>query len=221
MADEPTTGSCGPEPSGPEPSGPEPSGPDAVRDEAGSGSPRPPKAGSSTDATQASGADLVRETLGRARAAAAAKGLRPGGPTGRGKLGAGRSRRRGYTGAGPDSRDPQTFGASIGHLVTELGWQEPITIGGAMGRWGAIVGDQVAAHSSAESFDEGVLTVVADSTAWASQLRLMAPQLLAKIARELGDGVVTRLVIKGPTAPSWNKGRIRASGGRGPRDTYG
>ena len=67
---------------------------------------------------------------------------------------------------------------------------------------------------------EGVLSVTAESTAWATQLRMVQAQLLAKIAAAVGDGVVTALKITGPTAPSWRKGPLHISG-RGPRDTYG
>ena len=65
-----------------------------------------------------------------------------------------------------------------------------------------------------------MLSVTAESTAWATQLRLIQSQVLAKIAAEVGDGVVTSLKITGPTAPSWRKGPRHISG-RGPRDTYG
>jgi predicted nucleic acid-binding Zn ribbon protein len=51
-------------------------------------------------------------------------------------------------------------------------------------------------------------------------LRIIQTQVLAKIAAEVGDGVVTSLRITGPTAPSWRKGRLHIAG-RGPRDTYG
>jgi predicted nucleic acid-binding Zn ribbon protein len=62
--------------------------------------------------------------------------------------------------------------------------------------------------------------VSAESTAWATQLRLIQAQVLAKIAAEVGDGVVTTLKITGPVAPSWRKGPLHIAG-RGPRDTYG
>jgi len=65
-----------------------------------------------------------------------------------------------------------------------------------------------------------VLTVQAESTAWATQLRLLQRQLLAKIAAGVGDGVVKRLKVRGPLAPSWRYGPRHVSG-RGPRDTYG
>ena len=77
-----------------------------------------------------------------------------------------------------------------------------------------------AAHASPTSLHEGVLTVSAESTAWATQLRLVQSQLLAKIAAAVGDGVVTSLKIQGPVGPSWQKGRYSVRG-RGPRDTYG
>ena len=71
-----------------------------------------------------------------------------------------------------------------------------------------------------QSLRDGVLTVSAESTAWATQLRMVQAQLLAKIAAAVGDGVVTSLKIQGPVAPSWRKGN-RSVPGRGPRDTYG
>lgn len=181
--------------------------------------PEPSEAAASSPDSTTGGADLVQAALGRAKAAAAAKGLRPGRP---GRV---RRTRRGQpgelSGARPDGRDPQTFTSSMDRLVTELGWQQPVAIGGAMGRWDSIVGQQVAQHAQPQSFEDGVLTIQADSTAWASQLRLLAPRLLAQIAGELGDGVVTRLLINGPAGPARSKGRIRVSDGRGPRDTYG
>ncbi|MGB4918016.1 MAG: DUF721 domain-containing protein, partial [Propionicimonas sp.] len=37
---------------------------------------------------------------------------------------------------------------------------------------------------------------------------------------QLGQGTVERVVVVGPSAPSWKKGK-RSVPGRGPRDTYG
>jgi predicted nucleic acid-binding Zn ribbon protein len=168
-----------------------------------------------------SGVDAVRSALNRARAAAAAKGLQPG--RRRGLTGAGRRRRGGgeRSGSGPDGRDPQRFGASIGRLVADRGWTTPVAVGGVLGRWDQVVGADVAAHCEPETFDEAVLVVRADSTAWATQMRLLGPTILRRLAEELGPGVVERFVVKGPAGPSWKKGPRSAYGGRGPRDTYG
>ena len=65
-----------------------------------------------------------------------------------------------------------------------------------------------------------MLTVRAESTAWATQLQLLTASLLASIADGVGEGVVNELRVVGPSAPSWVRGPRRVAG-RGPRDTYG
>ena len=84
----------------------------------------------------------------------------------------------------------------------------------------SIVGAEVAAHCSPEGWSDGVLTVRADSTAWATQVRLLAPDLIKRLAEEVGHGRVVRVDVRGPSAPSWVRGP-RSVRGRGPRDTYG
>ncbi|MET7393083.1 DciA family protein [Dactylosporangium sp. NPDC005572] len=129
-------------------------------------------------------------------------------------------RRGGYTGPGPDPRDPQLFGDVLQRLVKQRGWQRPAAEAKVFGEWAQVVGDDVAAHCRPLKLEQGELTVEAESTAWATQLRMLAGKLLARIAGEVGHNVVTKLHIQGPTTPSWSRGprRIR---GRGPRDTYG
>lgn len=90
-----------------------------------------------------------------------------------------------------------------------------------MGRWGDIVGSDIAAHAQPVSFEQGVLVVRAESTAWATQLRWLEATLVAGLEQAVGAGVVTELRIVGPSAPSWKRGPRSARDGRGPRDTYG
>ena len=106
-------------------------------------------------------------------------------------------------------------------LVRSKGWATDLNVHALLGRWGLLVGSSVAAHSRPEAYADAVLTVRTDSTAWATQLRMMAPQLVAKLNAELGDGTVTRVTVLGPDAPSWKKGLRSVRDGRGPRDTYG
>jgi len=105
-------------------------------------------------------------------------------------------------------------------LARTRGWSGRVAEGAVFGKWSEVVGDQIAEHAAPSVLRDGVLTVVAESTAWATQLRMVQSQLLAKIAAAVGDGVVTTLKITGPTAPSWRKGPLHIAG-RGPRDTYG
>ena len=124
------------------------------------------------------------------------------------------------SGAHPDDRDPMLLGAALERLVDQKGWATQVNIHLLLGNWPKLVGSVNAEHSRPEAFADGVLTVRTTSTAWATQLRLFAPQLVARLNTELGDGAVTRVVVKGPDAPSWKHGRWAVQG-RGPRDTYG
>jgi predicted nucleic acid-binding Zn ribbon protein len=127
----------------------------------------------------------------------------------------------GYSGARPDERDPALIGSILPGAMAELGWVGPLAQARLMGQWASVVGAEIAARCQPVSLVDGELKVSAESTAWATQLRLMAPQILARIARELPAGLVTKLIITGPSAPSWKHGPWSMHGGRGARDTYG
>jgi predicted nucleic acid-binding Zn ribbon protein len=168
------------------------------------------------------GVEAVRAALGRARAAARARGAVPGAtPSGAGGTRRGRRDDGARSGSGPDARDPQLLGDTLGRLVAERGWQEAVSVGGVMGRWDAVVGSDIAGHCRPETFEDGVLVVRADSTAWATQVRLLSGGLLTRLAEEVGEGTVTKVVVRGPTGPSWRRGPRVAPGSQGPRDTYG
>ncbi len=122
--------------------------------------------------------------------------------------------------AGPDDRDPALLGAQLERLLLDRGWTADVTVGSVMGRWAEIVGPEIADHVRPVTFEGSVLTVQAESTAWATQRRLLTSALLGRIDGVVGPGVVTEFVVLGPAAPSWVKGRRRVQG-PGPRDTYG
>jgi predicted nucleic acid-binding Zn ribbon protein len=190
-----------------------PSTPDAD----GSGAQRAAEGPSAAADDDLAGPDLARAVLDAALAKRRADARNPrrrpsGGESGR--------RLRGYSGPGPDPRDPQKFGAVLERLMKARGWEKPKAEATVFGAWERVVGPDIAKHSRPVKLDAGVLTVEAESTAWATQLRLLAATLIKNIAKEVGHNVVTRLQIHGPTAPSWSKGPRRVQG-RGPRDTYG
>jgi predicted nucleic acid-binding Zn ribbon protein len=171
------------------------------------------------------GRDLARAALEAAKAKAKARGVEPGVRQGRisgkGSGSNGQSpRRRRWSGPGADARDPQPLGRLASRIAVERGWNTRLANGQVFGNWSRLVGEEVAEHAQPVALKDGELTVRASSTAWATQLRLLQGQLLAKIAAGVGHGVVKRMRIQGPTAPSWRKGP-RHVPGRGPRDTYG
>ncbi|MDF9875524.1 putative nucleic acid-binding Zn ribbon protein [Cellulosimicrobium cellulans] len=160
-------------------------------------------------------AEVARQALNRAKAAARAKGLRPGQEPRRRILADPPT-----SGARPGGRDPQLLGDVVAHLLRERDWVADVSVGGVVGRWREVVGDQVADHCEPETFEDKVLVVRADSTAWATQVRLLAPQLLERLAREVGEGVVETVTVLGPAGPSFRRGR-KSVRGPGPRDTWG
>jgi predicted nucleic acid-binding Zn ribbon protein len=115
---------------------------------------------------------------------------------------------------------PTPIGELLSSVADDQGWTRELNVHQLLGRWPALVGPVNAAHCEPESYADQVLTVRAESSTWATSLRSIAPQLVAVLNEHLGQGTVTRVVVVGPEAPSWKKGR-RSVPGRGPRDTYG
>ncbi|MGK5693381.1 DUF721 domain-containing protein [Streptomyces sp. URMC 128] len=163
-----------------------------------------------------SGVDLARVALRAAKEAARARG-----DAAQQKKQARRGGLR--SGARADGRDPMALGSAISRLITERGWEAPAAVGGVMGRWPQIVGEDVAKHCVPERYDEDehVLSVRCDSTAWATNLRLLAPTLVARLNEDLGHGTVKMIKVQGPGGPGRRYGPLRAPGSTGPGDTYG
>ncbi len=164
------------------------------------------------------GLDLAR-SIARALAGAKRAPRRRTGPPRPGS----RPRRADPTasGAHPDDRDPQLLDATIGRLIADQGWGTDVRVHGVFTRWDQLVGREVAQHCTPESYAEGKLRVRTDSTAWATQMRLLAPTVVRRLNEELGDGTVTVIDVVGPTGPTWKRGPRSMRDGRGPRDTYG
>lgn len=132
-----------------------------------------------------------------------------------------KKRRPRPTASGRDGRaEPMALGEALENVIEQRGWGTEVNVYLLLGRWSELVGDAVAQHSKPEAYRDRVVVVRTSSTNWAAQLRLMAPQILARMNASLGDGTVKAVRILGPEAPSWRHGP-RTVKGRGPRDTYG
>ena len=161
------------------------------------------------DVTPPAGSDLARTALARAKASARTA------PTKKAPV-----RRPQYG----DDRDPQTVDKVLQGWLRDHGYESQVGSGSLIARWPEIVGDALADHVTPDSVretDEGrELWLRADSTAWATQVRLLLPQIHGRIASLLGSGVVDRIKVTGPAPPTRATGPRRVPG-RGPRDTYG
>jgi predicted nucleic acid-binding Zn ribbon protein len=117
-------------------------------------------------------------------------------------------------------RDPDRLGDIVQGLTARLGWDSSLAQSDLMLAWTEIAGEETAAHSRPTGIENGTLTVECESTAWATQLRLMRVQITTRIAEKYPDAGVQSIRFQGPDAPSWKRGP-KSIPGRGPRDTYG
>ena len=145
-----------------------------------------------------------------------AAGLSSANPPGR------TSRRRSKPSGAPagKSSDPTLMSTALAEFLNHQEWEDDAARAGLFEHWREIVGEDVAEHVHVESWNDGQLVLRADSTAWATQVRLLTASLLEQVRVALGPDVVDSVQVKGPQAPSWRAGP-RVVKGRGPRDTYG
>jgi len=117
-------------------------------------------------------------------------------------------------------REPRGIADVLASVTSEMGWNSPLAQSELMTAWPDMVGEELSAHSHPISIDDGTLTVQCDSTAWATQLRLMRGTVTTTIVQRYPEAGIQSVRFLAPNAPSWKRGP-RSVPGRGPRDTYG
>lgn len=117
-------------------------------------------------------------------------------------------------------RDPKGIADVLLGVTTELGWNSTLAQSDLMNAWPEIVGTELADHSTPVGIEDGTLTVQCDSTAWATQLRLMRTTITTQLVTTYPAAGIQSMRFLGPNAPTWKRGP-RSVPGRGPRDTYG
>lgn len=119
-----------------------------------------------------------------------------------------------------DGRDPQLIGSALDAFLVTSGLDTRSNVAQVLSNWNVLVGTEVADHVQPVTFADGKLTLRADSTAWATQMRLLQATIQRRLNEQLGENTVTAIEVLGPDAPTWKFGQ-RHIPGRGPRDTYG
>ncbi|HLW44833.1 MAG TPA: DUF721 domain-containing protein [Acidimicrobiales bacterium] len=116
-----------------------------------------------------------------------------------------RRRRRGGTGDGPRPLD-QSLDDVVRGLSAPPGGARRTTAAGAapagpsggrptsaaafgavFSRWEELVGPAVARHAKPLRLDGGTLVVAVDQPAWATQVRVLAPGILARLTEQTGE----------------------------------
>lgn len=107
-------------------------------------------------------------------------------------------RRRHYDPEGEGS-PLRRIGESMGELSRSLGMSEPATAAAVFGDWEALVGEGIAGHTRPRAVRDGVLTVAVESPAWATQMRHLEREVLAKMAARGARGVEGLRVVVDPS----------------------
>ena len=117
--------------------------------------------------------------------------------------------------------DPHSLNVLLSELVHSRDWRQGIAEGSLFTDWLQVVGPDIGSHSTPISLVDGLLTIQASSSAWATQLTLIATNLLSTITGSAPGALVEELLVLPPGSPSWKKGIRTIRNARGPRDTYG
>lgn len=105
-------------------------------------------------------------------------------------------------------RRPERIGDILKERIGALGWECRLREEVVLADWDAAVGSQIAAHARPSHITDRRLTVITESPVWTQQLSLLKPDLLSRIARSFGPGIVTDLyfvtgkIDAAPVAPA-------------------
>jgi predicted nucleic acid-binding Zn ribbon protein len=79
-------------------------------------------------------------------------------------------------------QEPRKLGQLLDRASRRLGGPSSTTASTLFAHWDEVVGPDIAGHARPVSLHDGVLVLAVDHPAWATQLRYMTADLLARIA---------------------------------------
>jgi len=95
-----------------------------------------------------------------------------------------------------DEPDPATLPQLLDTVLVGMGAPKADAIIAIHEAWTTIVGDELAGHAQPLAVEDGCLRVGVDSPAWASHLRWSEREIVARVDRLAGAGVVTSVTTK-------------------------
>ncbi|MHB8661266.1 MAG: DUF721 domain-containing protein [Acidimicrobiales bacterium] len=96
----------------------------------------------------------------------------------------------------PEGPPPRRIGDGLDRVLGRLGGGTSRTTGAVLRGWAEAVGPGIAAHAQPLTLRGTTLVVVVDGPAYATQLRLLLPQLLARLAELAGPGAVDAVEVR-------------------------
>lgn len=96
---------------------------------------------------------------------------------------------------GAGSGDPRSVGSSLDRVARRLGVGEASTLPTLFDGWQDLVGEGIASRTEPRSLRGTTLVVSVDDPSWATQLRWLESDVLARIEAVVGPGAVTGLEL--------------------------
>ena len=99
-------------------------------------------------------------------------------------------------------KPPSRLGDALGSWLDRAGLSRRVGLAGVVEEWSAAVGPQIAAVTRAESVNaDGTLWVRVMSSAWANELSLMTPRILARLNQNRREQIHEIRWLTGLPAP--------------------
>ena len=95
-----------------------------------------------------------------------------------------------------NERTPNSLNEVLMKLIERMGWQEEYELAMIINNWVEIVGEKFASESKPDNLKDGVLTVLANSSVWRTELFYRREQIIDKICKLREKQVVKEMVIR-------------------------
>ncbi|NMM94800.1 DUF721 domain-containing protein [Bifidobacterium oedipodis] len=106
---------------------------------------------------------------------------------------------------GKPGRDPAELGSVMTAIAGNGVWTTNMQLARLRNHWDQVVGQAIANHSQVAGFTDGVLTIRAESTVWATQLTYLIPQLSATIRERLSGLDIRDIRVTGPASARFTR----------------
>ena len=100
-----------------------------------------------------------------------------------------------YPDAKPPGPVPAGVAGVLGELARRKGWLRRLEGARIHEAWAEIAGEQLARHTEPVRLHGGVLVLRAESAGWATQVRYLTAELVARADAVLGAGTVQQVTV--------------------------
>ena len=106
---------------------------------------------------------------------------------------------------GGEARPPHRVADSLDQVARRVGVPKASSLTAVFARWSDIVGGSVADHCRPHSLRDGVLHILVNEPAWATQLRFLGTRIIERCNEVAGAGSVTAIEVRVTRPPTGSR----------------